>query len=252
MAIWLAQAHQAHLTGLYVSQHELLFEPQLVDADIIEALIRAHAEAAQRAKERFHSFTTSAGLPAEWRSMEDTHSDILTLNARYADLTIMGQVPSEKSWARDLPAQVSLGAGRPVLVVPARGSFPRIGERIMVAWNAGREATRAIKDALPLLQLAKQVTVLAINPGHGIHGHGDVPGADICTHLSRHGVHAEAVQTVVADANVGKTLLAEMSDRACDLLVMGAYSHSRVRELALGGVTRYVFERMTTPVFMSH
>jgi nucleotide-binding universal stress UspA family protein len=122
----------------------------------------------------------------------------------------------------------------------------------MIAWDSGREAARAVNDALPVLEQATAVTVLSVNPRPGIDLHGEEPGADIALHLSRHGVKVEVQQTQVEEINVGDTVLSRLADLGCDLLVMGAYGHSRLREVVLGGVTRTLFESMTVPVLMSH
>ena len=127
-----------------------------------------------------------------------------------------------------------------------------VGERVLVAWNASRAATRAVNDALPMLQKAKQVTVLAINPRGGVSGEGDVPGADLALHLSRHGVKAEAAWLKAADIEVGAMLLSRASDFQSDLIVMGGYGHSRLREIVLGGATREILQTMTVPTLMSH
>jgi nucleotide-binding universal stress UspA family protein len=123
---------------------------------------------------------------------------------------------------------------------------------VLVGWDSSREATRAINDAMPLLQAAQAVTVLAIDPTDGPAGHGEMPGADIALHLARHGVKATIESTVSAGIGIGNVLLSRASDLGADLLVMGAYGHSRVRELVLGGSTRTVIESMTLPVLMSH
>jgi len=145
---------------------------------------------------------------------------------------------------------LALGVGRPVLIVPRYGTFETVGERVLVAWNGSREATRAVHDALPLLKLASSVTVLSIDPEHDT---GDrIPGADIALHLARHGVAAEGMSTVGLDISVGDLLLSRAADLGADLIVMGAYGHSRVRELVLGGATRHILQHMTVPVLMSH
>ena len=147
-----------------------------------------------------------------------------------------------------------MGAGRPVLAVPYAGKFDTIGKRIVIAWDARREAARAVADAVPLLEQAESVVTLSINPHGGAQAgtHGEIPGADIATHLARHGISVEAQQLVANDISVGDMLLSRLSDLTADLLVMGVYGHSRARELVLGGVTRHILNHMTVPVLLSH
>jgi nucleotide-binding universal stress UspA family protein len=127
-----------------------------------------------------------------------------------------------------------------------------MGRNVLVAWNGSREATRAVNDALPILERAEKVTVLAVNPRKGGGDHGDIPSADIALHLARHGVKAEASQTVSNELEVGDTILSRLADFGSDLVVMGAYGHSRMRELLMGGVTRELLQHMTVPVLLSH
>ena len=160
--------------------------------------------------------------------------------------------PGETTRGNDIIVTALMSSGRPVLAVPFAGTFPTIGERVLVAWNASREATRAVNDALPILENAKSVTVLAINPRHGIRGHGDVPSADIALHLARHGVKAEAAHTVAGEIPDAEALLSYAADLSADLIVAGGYGHSRARELVFGGVTRTLLREMTVPIFFSH
>jgi nucleotide-binding universal stress UspA family protein len=191
-----------------------------------------------------------------WRLVEGNLPATVALHARYADLTVLGQAnPYDPQAGRSDDATVVttvMSSGRPVLVVPFAGEFPTLAEHVLVAWNASREAARAVNDALPLLERAKMVTVLAINPRHGIGGHGDVPAADIALHLARHGVRAEASHTVARDIPDGEALLSYAADIGADLIVAGAYGHSRAREMVFGGVTRTLLAEMTVPVFLSH
>ena len=147
-----------------------------------------------------------------------------------------------------------LASGRPVLVVPYVGTYPRVGDRVMIAWDASREAARAVADALPLLQAAQQVITLSANPDSGGRSdrHGDLPGADIARHLARHGVRVEAQRLSAKEISIADMLLNRIADEGIDLLVMGAYGHARVREIWLGGVTRRLMQHMTVPVFISH
>ena len=257
VATGLAGRFGAHLTGLYVSpppQVPAMIESQLTP-ELVELQMRTLNEATGRVQELFRRRAEVPGLNTEWRAREGEAGEVATLHSRYADVAIVGQADPEAAplgSTSDLPERIVLGSGRPVLVVPYVGTFKTLGERILVAWNASREATRAVSDALPLLETASKVTVLAINPRGGLRGHGEVPGADIALHFARHGVRAEASSLKSDDVEVGALLLSQAADLDADLIVMGAYGHSRLRELMLGGATREILRTMTVPVFMAH
>ncbi|MDZ7810922.1 MAG: universal stress protein [Arhodomonas sp.] len=123
---------------------------------------------------------------------------------------------------------------------------------MLVAWDAGRESARAVGDALPLLKEADQVRVLALTGTSRDAAHGEQPAADISTHLARHGVKVEAAHQHLGDLDVASALLSAASDYGADMMVMGAYGRTRMREMMLGGATRGVLESMTLPVFLSH
>jgi nucleotide-binding universal stress UspA family protein len=125
-----------------------------------------------------------------------------------------------------------------------------VGERVLVAWNGTRESTRAVHDALPMLVRAHSVAVMEVNPKPDETPR--IAGADMATHLARHGVRAEVSSIVADEIDVGDAILSRGADLGADLVVMGAYGHSRLREFAFGGVTRHVFKHMTVPVLMSH
>jgi nucleotide-binding universal stress UspA family protein len=257
VATHLGGRHGAHVTGLYVSpppQVPAMIESQLTP-ELVELQMRTLGEAQGRVQELFRRRAEVPGIATEWRAREGEPGEVGTLHARYADLAIVGQADPEADElgsTSDLPERLVLGSGRPVLVVPYVGTFKTVGQRVLVAWNASREATRAVNDAMPLLETASKVTVLAINPHPGLHGHGEVPGADIALHLARHGVRAEAASVKSDDVKVGALLLSQAADLDADLIVMGAYGHSRLRELVLGGATREILQSMTVPVFLAH
>jgi nucleotide-binding universal stress UspA family protein len=251
----LAELFQAHLTGLHVMALPTI--PIAVGAEFApvfqESQMKTLLEAAGELERRFRQAASKrAGVPTEWRLAEGDLTAIATLHARYFDLTVVGQgIDVEGPVAlRSLPEDLALAVGRPVLVVPRYGTFPTVGERVLVAWNGSREATRAVNDALPLLQRAAKVTVLSVEP-EGAEGR-RMPGADIALHLARHGVKVDASETPAADIAVGDVLLSYAADRGIDLIVSGAYGHSRMREVVLGGVTRHLLQHMTVPVLLSH
>jgi nucleotide-binding universal stress UspA family protein len=257
VAINLAAAHDAHLTGLYVLTYPHI--PGYIRAEITEDVLRSQIEttraAAAAAEAMFNDHVGRGGIKAEWRCVEGELLPALSLHARYADVAIVGQRDpewEERGGDAAMPDQLVLQCGRPVMVVPHVGKYPVVGDRVMVAWDASRLATRAVNDALPFLVGAKKVAVLAVNPEGGEGGHGDIPSADICLHLARHGVNAEAQHIYARDMSVGDMLLSRAADEGIDLIVTGAYGHARWRELVLGGVTRHLLAHMTVPVLMSH
>jgi nucleotide-binding universal stress UspA family protein len=262
LAISLAHNFAAHLTGLHVIDIppvDFFYGAAMPFAgagpELAMDRMRAEAVAASDVLQaRFRDMLQREGLQGGWRRAEGSVGGTLALHARYADLAILGQLDpyQPQPGIRDsgIVACV-MTSGRPVLAVPFAGTFT-MPERPLVAWNASREAARAVNDALPLLERAKMVTVLAVNPRYGIGGHGDVPATDIALHLARHGVRAEAAHTIAEDIGDAEALLSYASDISADLIVAGAYGHSRAREMVFGGVTRTLLAEMTVPVLLSH
>ncbi len=258
IAARLALEFDARLAGLY-----LLRPPEIpsyvraeIGAEILDGQLRQwRQKQVAEMTARFRDRTDRAGLSgAEFRFDDDWPEEAIALHARYADLLILGQTDphdSQVTMLPDFPGQAVLSAGRPVLLIPYTGDFPQIGKRVLVAWNAGREAARAVTDALPFLQRAAKVTVLAVNPEQ-FAGHGEQPGADIALFLARHGVKVEASESHSGEVDVGAWLLSRAFDLNADLIVMGGYGHSRMREFAFGGATRSLLGEMTVPVLMSH
>jgi nucleotide-binding universal stress UspA family protein len=258
LACKLAARFDAHLVGLFALPDLAVPAYALADgaAIMLQAEERWRSEAAALAKREFDTTTARNAVKAEWRSALRDPVQAVALSARYADLVIVGQhEPARATGGQRMPsdfvADTVIEAGRPVLVVPYAGHHASIGGRVLVAWNAGREAARAVADALPLLQGAKTVEVVAFDPHAGGADHGEQPGADIALYLARHGVKATAAQQH-AGIDVGEQILSRAADANADLIVMGAYGHSRARELVLGGATRTVLGSMTVPVLMSH
>jgi nucleotide-binding universal stress UspA family protein len=199
----------------------------------------------------FRAEAERAGISSEWRVSEGAGTAPLIQHACCVDLTILGQAdPGQESFKNVLPEDVVLVSGRPALLVPAVGNFETVGQRILIAWNASREAARALCDALPLLAGAQAVTVLSIGSADVIET--EYQGANVTRHLARHGINATAAACAAAESGVGDALLSRAADLGADLIVMGAYGHSRIHEWLLGGVTRHVLRHMTVPVLMAH
>ena len=248
----LARRHDARLIALFALEFAEL--PGYVAAQIGEEALRRAREAylahAARARTRLEAAAGRADVHFEWREAPGAARDLLVEHGRYADLIIIGQPDPEQDGARPqgFPGELALASGRPLLTIPYAGRHDDLGRRALVAWNASREATRAVHDALPLLRAAESVVVLAVDPPE----QGHIPGADIAAHLAHHGVHVEARHSVAPDIEVGDELLNMASDLGSDLIVMGAYGRSRLREAVFGGATRHILEHMTVPVLMAH
>lgn len=257
IAFSLAQKFDAHLVGLHALSVAPLPGWAIAEAgDFIEKTqAKARADLAQAGRKAWDAAVKRANCSkCEWRSSSEDALEAVTLHARYADLVVIGQDDGSggNGLAPDFAQHLLLAAGRPVLMIPYAREKRALGDKVLVAWNAGREATRALTDALPLLQGARQVQVAAFNVGARGGMHGEVPGADIALYLSRHGVKVVVSQFQADDVDVGNQLLSRAADLDSDLIVMGAYGHSRMSELILGGVTRTLLESMTVPVLLSH
>ncbi len=255
-AVNLAVAHGAHLVGLHVRPSLVL--PGAISPDYGGEISRLHGlyseSASAEAKKSFDRAVGAVSLSSEWRDIRGDMIDLVALHSRYCDLAIVGQADSADGAIvgdRRLCDHLPIASGVPVLVVPCVGHYPVVGERILVGWDASREAKRALSDAMPLLARAKRVVVLAVNPEGG-GKHGDVPCADIALHLARHGVKAVCETIRAEDLEVGSVLLSRAADEEADMIVIGSYAHSRLRELVLGGTTRHLLAHMTVPVLMSH
>jgi len=211
-------------------------------------------ERAAEVKKLFTKAAITSSAATEWRCEQSPLVDLATGLLRYTpstDLIVMSQLLGTSA-DLEIAAEVVMGAGRPVLIIPGVGEFQEIGTRVVIACNGKREATRAAFDALPLLEKADSVHILTINPDGGRGGDGFSPGSDLALALSRHGIKAVTATSHPADISDGDDLLSRIADESCDLLVMGCYGHSRLREFIFGGVTRHILKHMTVPVLMSH
>lgn len=258
LACRLANRFQAHLTAVFTITPPNMpsyMEPQLGE-DILRVQREAALAAASKGESLFNdAVNANAVSSSEFRSDEGSMIEVLSVSARYTDLLIVGQSnPDEDIYTGGgvMPDELVLSVGQPVLVVPYAGTFTEIGTQVMVPWDSSRWAARAIGSAMPFLKTARAVNVLTINPEHSSETHGAQAGADICTHLARHGVKATAHSSMVPDMDTDAVALSRAADFGADLIVMGAYGHSRLRELFLGGMTKQMLANMTVPVLMSH
>lgn len=257
LAFALAQKFDAHVIGLYA----LTVVPPptwamtAAGSTLVAARTKAENDLRQGTLEVWDAAIQRSGWSkTEFRSTDTDALEATALHARYADLVVIGQAEPNNGTGvtPDFQQRLPLVLGRPVLTIPYAREDRPVGVNVLVAWNGSREATRAVTDALPMLRLAQQVQVASFNPERLGGPHGDVPGADIGLYLSRHGVKVSVSQYRAKDIDVGNDLLSRAADLNSDLIVMGAYGHSRYAEFLLGGVTRTLLESMTVPVLFSH
>ncbi len=254
----LAHRHGAHLIGLFMapslfngSAAESFVQGQKAVREVIALHKAREAEAIEHARRSLSAVCGREGIGFEFRSLsQDDLSDNAALNSLHADLVIAcagrdGGLPGQ--WSAEA---LLLATGVPFILLPEAWQSSA-AEHIVVAWNASREARRAISDALPLLVEAKSVTILLIdaekNPRHG-----ELPGADIAHYLSRHGVNVSVRHTTSQGEPVAKVILDQARAQAADLIVIGAYSHARAAQMVFGGVTRSLLRDAAVPLLIAH
>src|SRR5229473_757450 len=254
----LAQEHGARLISVFMQP-----EPTVTPAETfargkgMQSTIEVHQAQLERIeadhRAQFEDIVRRHGIrpESEWRSLPYFSSEV-AVHAYYADLVVIARPESagETAGPPGLAESLVLSSGRPIILFPPRGTVSQV-RRILVAWNATRESIRAVADAMPLLAKAEAVEVLVVDHQRRPEGHGQEPGADIAHHLARHGAHVEVRRVSSGGKDVGRLLLSQAAAFGADLLVMGAYGHSHLREWMFGGVTRTVLYEAGLPVLMS-
>ena len=246
-AIRLAADRDAHLTGM------LLIPPLNIPVyaaiplpdDVMSNYYEDADKEAKGLGKVFEDGCRAGGVASfEWQGSAQNIVQSLQDVAPVTDMFVLSQHGGgDYSW---LIGEASLALGVPIMAIPEAGKFETIGKTVLLAWTPKRECARAVRDAMPLLQAANRVIVF--------RGNADDDGRDVelGAHLARHGVNAEIKHVVAKEVSIGDAILNTVTDEGCDMVVMGAYGHSRVRELAFGGVTRNVLEHMTVPTLLSH
>ncbi len=254
----LAQEHDARLISVFIQP-----EPIVTPAETfargkgMQSTIEVHRAQLERIEAQRHAqfedIVRRHGIrpESEWRSLPYLSSEV-GVHAYYADLVVIARPESagETAGPPGLAESLVLNSGRPIIMFPPRGTVSQV-RRILVAWNATRESIRAVADAMSLLAKADAVEVLVVDHQRRPEGHGQEPGADIARHLARHGAHVEVRRASSGGKDVGRLLLSQAAAFGGDLLVMGAYGHSHLREWMFGGVTRTVLYEAGLPVLMS-
>ena len=269
----LAEIHDANLTGLYVAatpkksvrsyrQTPNYIVPDLGGRSLKEYDEKAHAlqaehhehaqMASKRAHTRFEEAAAAKKINHDWVHTEGAMSDALTHHARFCDVAIVGQPgpESQRHFGETPTDHLILSVGHPVLVVPYLADDFTVGKRIMVAWDRSPLATRAVHNSRPFLRNADSVHILAINLTPEYHG--NVPGSGICEHLAHHDIKATPVRVDSGSETLSDIMLSKAKELGIDLIIMGAYGHSRLREKILGGNTYHLLNNSPIPLLMNH
>jgi len=266
VAVGIAAAFSAHVTALHVRTDPKESIPLLgegMSVAMIEDMVHiAEAEADEKGKtarghfdaclsERGITVTSdpdTAGASAEWREEWGRDDDVVARYGRLADLIVAPQPTGDSDVSLTLALNAALfDTGRPVLVVPP-GSGSALGRKVAVSWNGSAQSSRAVGSALPFLKNAEEITVFSVESPRTQSS----KSRDVSKHLAWHGLRCSTREIVGSGGTVGVELMKEVEKAGIDLLVMGAYTHSRVRQLILGGVTRHVLENAKLPVLMAH
>lgn len=258
-AVALTRHHKAELVGVYTMRpaQRHVFDEIGIPDKVRKLLSETLEEEREAVKALFLEATTGADIRAQWRNPLGDADEALAMHARYADLLIMSQTDTRDNTGSVLPSNtetVIMSAGRPVLMVPYAGEpVAELGKRVLVCWDGGRRAARALSDARPMLAGATEIVVLSIDADPAIHQLYGIHGGDMKAYLTSQGlVEPVEVNRRRLDTDVGSIILNTATDYGCDLIVMGAYSRNRVREWAFGGTSKSILQSMTVPILFSH
>lgn len=258
-ALRLGQRFQAHVRALFVRSSVTAAIPYLGEGltgnvidNIVVAASRASDESLAAAKRHVDAALAAIGggeADISIRVTEGVIEDEVAAASRLADLVVYARDPADAGFPdRSLAEHTLLGARRPILIAPSQ-PLATIGERIAILWDGGTPAAAAFIAALPLMREAKEVEVITMSSDDEL-----APGLldDLSDALAIRGLSAATRVVDHASSSDGARLLAAATENGCDLIVMGGYGHSRLRQLVFGGVTRHVLRNVTVPVLMAH
>lgn len=259
-AVLLARQTGARLVGAYLVPTGDMTPSlaALLPQEVVTRRMSEASEAQERAKVAFLDAAKRGGLDrTEWRAPAGYPlRAALVAHGRYSDLVVFGQRRHGDplaSFTSELVSEALFDLGRPVLIVPFTGAQPTLGSRILIATNGGREATRAVGDAMALIEQASEVRVLlGSSDGDMEQPSFAATSARLAGWLGDHGVEPSIERFEAISGDHGEWLLSRAADYGSDLIVMGGYGHARVREWVLGGMTRTILRSLTVPVLMSH
>lgn len=257
-AAGLARSFGAFLQGVYIVPAVEVYATFGLEPVIFEGNRDLFQNAEKSVRAAFETALKDAGIHGDIKVIDSTSPAIagdFVDCARRSDITIVNQ-PLENTAlsvvGRDFVERVLLATGRPTLVLPRNGRTDLAADLAVIGWSGKREAARAVFDSLPLLKRAKKVKIVWVDPEMEHPHPGSLPGVELAETLSRHGIDAAVEPISTGGREAGETLLTAVADSGAELLVMGAYGHSRLSEMILGGATRSVLKGMKCSVLFSH
>lgn len=255
-AIPLATAAKGHLVGLHTEAIPIAYSSPVgfPEAEFMQASSEANTARAAKLEALFKEHVQAAALSHDWRSLESFSGDSGVsglANARSVDLVLVAQ-PSPTADAPTADVETLIfDSGRPVLIAPFKGALLSSFKRVLIAWNSSREASRAVFDALPFILAAEENEILVVNPEDNPARPADRAGEGIAATLRRHGANVSVTRQEAGGRGIDEVIERRVAEKSVDLVVLGAYSHSRLREFLFGGVTRSVLKSMSVTTFMS-
>jgi nucleotide-binding universal stress UspA family protein len=257
-AVLLARKFNSYIEGFAVRVALTDFiELDTPSAALAETLAQQNVKAETEARNQFEVFMQSHGIPRAdkrgalsygWLTNAPEGDRFVGSHGRTFDVTVLGK-PSDPRGPRMAVLEVALfESGHPVLIAPA-APVQKLGANVLVAWNGSTEQTCTTTFSLPVLAQAERVTVLTVEGGTSVPG---PTGEEMCTYLQAHGVPAQPMTVGLEGRKTGETILATAGKLGCDLLIKGAYTQSRLRQMIFGGATRHILAKATIPVLMAH
>jgi nucleotide-binding universal stress UspA family protein len=248
----LASEFGAGVIGISACEHtpSFYFAAGAVAADLLDEDTRRMKERMAAAEKRFRKALPREGVPFEWRSSIDIPIDFIARESRATDLLVCFSQPQPSLYSDVEPGELVLRSGRPVIVVP-EGAALRSPSKILVSWKDSREARRALRDALPFLRRAKEIAVVEIMEEDESPKRVDARLRDVVAWLRAHAI-AASKKVITPSGDVTDALAAAARDFDADLIVAGAYGHTRLGEWIFGGVTRHLLTKSSRPAFLSH
>ena len=254
----LAKVYQSHVTGLHLIPYPVIpiygyGNPEVIPYYSGEQIEEAKADS-EALKAKFKKKASTFEVPCEWAEIEGIDVRYIVEKSRYADVVIVPQGYSRygEEESQKIADYLSINMGRPLMVITDLKKVFNLPKRVVIAWDESLEAARAVHDAIPFLDLTEHVQIVSVSSNTDQEKANMIFSDDLRKHLSHHGINAEVASLDKTSKGTGATILQAAIEYDADLIVMGAYGHTRFKELILGGTTKHLLKHTTIPLFLSH